>query len=168
MSSQIARQYENYSIYVILSLRGANPGFHWGIFCPTATPTGQVWHAINRSGGWSLELKETSGVPTSMSLCLAFKVGTVNSANWETFKQTLASVPANGQPSPNTNEEFTCRVWVKDALHALHLAGVIRLLKSIAEIELEALDKAEANRLAVERGRNSARVINQTGYSTSS
>lgn len=24
---------ENYSIHVILSLRGAEQGFHWGIFC---------------------------------------------------------------------------------------------------------------------------------------
>lgn len=48
----IAANYEDYSIYVLLSSRGALPGFHWGIFIPTTTPAGHVWHATNREGGW--------------------------------------------------------------------------------------------------------------------
>jgi len=166
MSKQVADQYENMSIYLILSLRGAEPGFHWGIFVPTATPKGWVWHAVNRAGGWRLEIKETSGVPTSMSLCLAIKVGVVG--NWEKFNNTLAAVPSQGQPSAITEEAFTCRVWTKDALHALHTAKIIKLLKSIADIEKEAITAAEANRSAVETGSNSARVVNDTGYSAPS
>ncbi|RAL16155.1 uncharacterized protein BO97DRAFT_411395 [Aspergillus homomorphus CBS 101889] len=53
----IAKQYENYSIYVMLGSRGAEPGYQWGIIIPTATPTGQVWHATNREGSWKLEQK---------------------------------------------------------------------------------------------------------------
>ncbi|KAF2469554.1 uncharacterized protein BDR25DRAFT_315166 [Lindgomyces ingoldianus] len=167
MSSVLA-ELENYSIYVILSLRGAEPGFHWGIFVPTNKPQGDVWHAVNRTGGWSLEIKTTSGIPTSISLCLCFKVGTVNAETWAKLKDTLQQVPGNGQPSPNTQEAFTCRVWVKDALLALHNAGVIRLTKAIATIEEEAIMQAEGNRAGVEGGTNGAMVWNRTGFSTTS
>ena len=153
--SAVATQMENYSIYVFLSLRDAEAGFHWGIFVPTKNPLGEVWHAVNRTGGWSLEIKTTSGVPEPLSLCLLFKVGTVNSQTWDTLRSTLERVPGNGQPSPNTQEAFSCRVWVKDALLALHNAGVFRLTKAISAIEKEAIEKAEPNRDDVEHGLNS-------------
>lgn len=64
---------ESYSIYVFLNLRGADPGFHWGIFVPTEKPLGEVWHAVNRTGSWSLETKSNCEIPNSFSLCLALK-----------------------------------------------------------------------------------------------
>ncbi|KAF2786916.1 hypothetical protein K505DRAFT_330021 [Melanomma pulvis-pyrius CBS 109.77] len=160
----VTAQLENYSIYVLLSLR-AGPGFHWGLFVPTNKPHGEVWHATNRQGGWLVEAKSTSGVPTSITLCLAFKVGTVNSANWETLRSTLGNVAGNGQPSPNTGEAFTCRVWVEDALLALHNAGVISLTQAITTIEQRAIETAETNREQVELG-GRAMVWNATGFST--
>jgi hypothetical protein len=165
-SAEIVRQFENNAIYVTMGLRGAEPGFHWGIFVPLSTPQGWVWHATNRTGGWQLEVKESSTVHTSMSLCLAFKIGAVTDV--QAFGQVLVSVPSSGQPSANTGEAFTCRVWVKDALHALHAAGIIKLEKSIDEIESEALTIAEGHRMLVEQGQSSALVINKTGYSTTS
>ena len=50
--STVTELLEDWSIYVIMSLRGANPGFHWGLFVPTNKPQGYVWHATNVSGGW--------------------------------------------------------------------------------------------------------------------
>jgi len=164
----VAAQLEDYSIYVTLSLRGAEPGFHWAIFVPTKKPQGQVWHAVNGSGGWTMEIEATAAIPTSMSLCLCFKVGTVTSKSWDVFRTTLGSVPGSGQPSPNTQETFTCRVWVKDALVALHKAGVIQLTKAISTIEQMAVQRAESNRSAVEQGTGGAMVWNATGFSTTS
>lgn len=156
-----ALQYENWGIYVILSSRGAQPGFHWGIFVPSASPLGTVWHATNSSGGWRLERKDTSNIPMSMSLCVAAKVGNVNSATLETLTQTLDSIPAAGQPSSRNNEPFTCRVWVQDALHALHMARVIVLTKSIEKIVEKLIDIGEEVKPAVENGSSSALVLNK-------
>jgi len=164
--SHVTAELEDYSVYVMLNVRGTLTGFHWGIYVPTNKPQGDVWHAVNRSGGWFLETKTTTGVPTSLSLCLCFKVGTVNSQTWNTLKTTLGQVPASGQPSPNTHEAFTCRVWVKDALLALHNAGVIRLTKAIATIEEKAVEQAESRRVGVEQGTHGAMVWNNTGFST--
>lgn len=164
--STIADLLEDNSIYIILSLRGAQPGFHWGFFVPTNKPHGEVWHAINPSGGWFLETKTTRGVPDSMSLCLVLKLGIATSQNWETLRTTLANVPCCGEPSLNTGEPFTCRIWVKDAILALHHAGVIHLTKSIEDIESKAFKAAELNRRAVEQGKGHARVNNNTGFST--
>ncbi|KAF2755837.1 hypothetical protein EJ05DRAFT_539696 [Pseudovirgaria hyperparasitica] len=167
MSTVIA-ELENYSIYIILSLRGAEHGFHWGIFVPTEKPAGEVWHAVNRSGGWSLEQKTTTGVPYSQSLCLVFKVGVVSSQTWTTLRTTLGNVPSVGQPSRNTGEAFTCRVWVKDALLALHNANVIQLVQAIATIESNAIREAEGRRSDIEHGTKKALIKNRSGASTMS
>ena len=163
MSSVIA-SLENNSIYMILSLRGAEPGFHWGIFVPTDKPEGEVWHATNRSGGWSLENRTTSGVPDSMSLCLCCKVGSIANQNLSIFNDILRSVSANGNPSPNTQETFSCRVWVKDALSALDNAGLISLRMDTSAIERDAIKEAEANRRTVERSTDGALVWNENGF----
>lgn len=54
---------------------------------------------------------------------------------------------------------------VKDAIHALHNAGVIRLSKAIETIEQIALDTAEGNRNSIEQGTGVAMVMNSTGFS---
>jgi hypothetical protein len=166
--SNVTALLENWSIYILMSLRGANPGFHWSLFVPTNKPEGYVWHATNETGGWRMEEKITSGVPNDMSLCLVFKVGTVNLSNWDTLRGTLYQVPAEGQPSPHTGEVFSCRTWTEDSLLALHNAGIIQLTKAIQTIESEVLDVAEGNRRPVETGRGRAMVLNHTGFTTTS
>jgi hypothetical protein len=100
-----------------------------------------------------------------MSLCLVLKLGTVTSQNWVALRTTLANVPSSGQPSLNTNEAFTCRVWVKDAILVLHNAGVIRLAEAIETIEKTAIEEAEDNREFIEEGTGAAVVKNSTGFS---
>ncbi|KAJ8106729.1 hypothetical protein OPT61_g9347 [Boeremia exigua] len=163
--SAVADLLENNSIYIFLNLRGALPGFHWGIFIPTNNPQGEVWHAVNRSGGWFLENKSTNGTPDPMSLCLVLKLGTVTSEHWAALRSALASVPSSGQPSLNTGEAFSCRVWVRDAVRALHDAGVIQLAKAVESIEAFALETAESHRCYIERGTRAALVLNSTGFS---
>ncbi|RJE21949.1 hypothetical protein PHISCL_05724 [Aspergillus sclerotialis] len=156
----IAAQYENYAVYVLLSSRGAQPGFHWGIFIPTASPNGHVWHATNREGGWKLEQKISANVPFSMSLVLAYKIGSVNPSSWQTCLNVLNGVNANGIPSPNTGEQFSCRVWVKDAILALHNNHILVLSETISAIEVKLVNRANAHKTKVEGGQSPARVEN--------
>ena len=156
----IADQYENNSIYVLLSSRGALPDFHWGIFIPTNTPHGYLWHASNKEGGWHLKYGTSSNVPFSMSLLLAHKIGTVNSETWETCCNTLNLIPCSGQPSLHTGEQFSCRVWVKDAILELQKNKVIDLPEAISQIETELMNRASSFKDAVEGGFSTAQVDN--------
>lgn len=158
--TDLLSKFKNWSIYVILNLRGAESGFHWAIFIPTAAPLGTISHAVNRSGGWFYEVLETNTIPRSIELCLAIKIGSITSTNFTTLKSVLKDVPANGTPSTHTKEAFTCRVWVKDALIALQNAKLVQLPSSIEEIEQSAIEAAEKNRENVEQKPYSAVVIN--------
>lgn len=159
MSPQdIAAQYENYAIYVLLSSRGALPGFHWGIFIPTASPDGHIWHATNREGGWKLEHRTSSHTPFSMSLVLAYKIGSVNTSNWQTSLNILNGVDADSLPPPS-NEGF-CQAWVKDAIMALHNNHIIVLSETIEAMETKLMDRANTHRVRVERDQKGARVEN--------
>jgi hypothetical protein len=159
---------ENKSIYITLNLRGALPGFHKSIFVPTEKPTGEVWHATNPSGGWFLETETTATLMESLSVCVALKVGTVTDQSLMILRTTLEGVPASGEPSVNTGEAFSCTVWVKDALLALHKPMVITLVKDIETINQEAIAAGEANRSTIEMGTGPPMVLNNTGFSTTS
>lgn len=156
----VAAQYENYAIYVLLSSRGAQPGFHWGIFMPTASPDGHVWHATNREGGWKLEHKTSANIPFSMSLVLAYKIGTVNQSAQKNCLDILNRVDASGLSSRSTGEEFSCRVWVKDAIITLHNNHIIVLNETVDAIEAKLTSRANAHKSKVESGQSAARVDN--------
>jgi hypothetical protein len=155
----IAAQYENYAIYILLSSRGAKPGFHWGIFMPTASPNGHVWHATNREGGWKLEYKTSANVPFSLSLVLAYKIGSIDPSQAQTCLNILNGVNAGGL-SPNTGEATNCRVWVKDAIIALHSNRIIELAETFDSMETKMTNDANAHKSRVERGKSTARVEN--------
>lgn len=157
----IAAQYENNSIYVILSSRGALPGFHWGIYIPTKPPDGQVWHATNREGGWKLERKNSANVPFSMSLVVAYKIGSVSPSDWESCQDILSGVAADGRPSPNTGEESDCQTWAMDAIMALESNKIVTLAATLTELQARWLHLATLHKDNVETGRSSARVVNQ-------
>lgn len=156
----IAAQYQNYSIYMTLESRGAQPGFHWGIFIPTATPSGYVWHVTDREGSWKLEQIVSATVPFSISLVLAYKVGSISSSTWQMCYSTLQAVPVINQPSPNEPEVFSCRVWAKNAIQALYDNGVIILAEAVPSIENKLVNWANAHKPGVEAGQSSARVEN--------
>jgi hypothetical protein len=137
---------ENGSIYVTSSLRGALPDYHVAIFISTNKPTGEMWHAINPSGGWFMESKTTKNIANSISLCVCLKVGIVTDQTWGTLRTTLENVPCAGQPSVNTGEKFSCQIWVGDALLALHDAGVIQLTMGIEDIKKKLANASELNR----------------------
>ena len=86
--------------------------------------------------------------------------------NVDTMVDILNNVPADGAPSLITHETFSCRVWVKDALHALNKNSIVRLSQPIQQIEEELLDDAGMNRSAVERKMYQALVLNDARFFT--
>ncbi|KAK2743516.1 hypothetical protein FQN57_004813 [Myotisia sp. PD_48] len=157
---EIASQYENFSIYVLLNTRGALPGFHWGLFIPTNTPDGLFWHAINREGGWKLEHRSYGNVPFSMSLVLAYKIGSVNASNFQKCKDILNSILADGTPSPNTGEAFSCRIWVKDAITGLEKGQIITLESPVSDVMGRMADDASNHKDNVEANAAKPLVVN--------
>lgn len=169
--STATAEFENNSIYIVLKLRsGGPPDFHWAIFVPTAKPQGILWHATNITGGWAVETKTNYNLPLSMAFCVALRVGSITGAvdDFDTLKATMEGVPGTGVSSFHTQEVFDCRVWVKDALVALQDAGIINLTVDTSTIEQDAFDKAYQNRERVEQAPNQAKIVNTTGYSTTS
>ncbi|KAG6208376.1 hypothetical protein E4U35_000135 [Claviceps purpurea] len=53
----------------------------------------------------------------------------------------MKDVQADGSPSKRTGESFTCRIWVKDVLVALHDCGEIVLPAIIDVLEGMAVEK---------------------------
>lgn len=65
-------------------------------------------------------------------------------------------MPCDYSHSPNTGEPFSCRVWVKDAMFALHRNRIIVLPKDIYRIERELVERASSHKELVE-GRRQCR-----------
>ena len=89
-------------------------------------------HATNRFGGWQLEVRTSSNALSSLSLVLIYKIGPASSQT--AFDQVLRAVPANGSASLRTGEAFTCRIWTKDAIMALHNNRIVTLEADIGKL----------------------------------
>ncbi|KAI0003980.1 hypothetical protein F4779DRAFT_621582 [Xylariaceae sp. FL0662B] len=59
-----------------------------------------------------------------MSLIVLVKVSLLHNQG---FPAVAESVPADGNPSKRTGQEFDCLTWVEDTLVAADAAGIIRL-----------------------------------------
>ncbi|KAB8278612.1 hypothetical protein BDV30DRAFT_233575 [Aspergillus minisclerotigenes] len=117
----MALTFEANGLYLLLSDRGDNYTFHWGLYLAKSQPEGEVFHIVNAQ----------------------------NSTEWIYESQTsktdrLSQIPL--EDSTYFNEKITCRVWVKEALYALDDEGYIKLTTSIGEIEQEAKTQAMLNR----------------------
>lgn len=68
-----------------------------------------------------------------MSLVLVYKIGIASSQR--AVDQVLQTVPADSSASLRTGEAFTCRIWTKDALMALHNNRIVTLTANIGEFK---------------------------------
>jgi hypothetical protein len=80
-----------------------------------------------------------------------FEVGRVHPSAFDDCRRILDGVPASGNPSPNTGETFTCRVWVKDAMYALNQARMVRLPKSVKDVEQDIVKLANDRMAMINR-----------------
>ncbi|KAF7921246.1 uncharacterized protein EAE98_008672 [Botrytis deweyae] len=155
-------QLENNTVYMTLNSRGIPGTFHWGLFITTSSaPRGVFYHASNKTGGWQPEFKPTAYLFSSMSLVLVFKIGPISSS--DKIDEFLRAVPADGSASLRTDEAFTCRIWMKDALVALHENHVVTLPVDIDTLEAKAFAAGTAHEHRVERTAAKAIVIDSEG-----
>ena len=68
----------------------------------------------------------------SQTLALLFEIGPVISQSG--MDEIIEAVPADGSPSLQTGEKFTCRMWAKNTLVALHNEGLVRLRVDIGKL----------------------------------
>ncbi|KAK7935111.1 hypothetical protein PG985_000606 [Apiospora marii] len=129
---------------------------HWGLILTVPNQTPVLHHASNRAGPWSYEVR--AGRPeNSMTLIVLVRVGALKSHSEAT--NVMKTIPADGSPSRRTGEAFTCRIWIKDVLMALHEAGQIALPVDIDALERAAVRHAVNHAKSAESG-NGATVIN--------
>ncbi|KAF4634538.1 hypothetical protein G7Y89_g3556 [Cudoniella acicularis] len=155
------------TVYMTLNSRGMPGTFHWGVFVTSSPPRGQYYHATNKFGGWQLEAKPSSNVLSSLSLVLVYRIGSLSSQAGR-LDQVLRAVPANGSASLRTGEAFTCRIWAKDALMALHNSGIVTLSASIDKLEKQAFALARRLETKIESGEGKASVLDSDPSSSSS
>ncbi|KAK7963895.1 hypothetical protein PG988_010869 [Apiospora saccharicola] len=102
---------------------------HWGLILTAPNQTPVLHHASNRAGPWSYEVR--AGKPEkSMTLIVLVRVDALKSHSGAT--DVIKTIAADGSPSRRTGEAFTCRIWIKDVLMALHAAGQSALPVDIA------------------------------------
>ncbi|KAF7875103.1 hypothetical protein EAF04_002275 [Stromatinia cepivora] len=161
-------QLENNTVYMTLNSRGVPGTFHWGIFITSSAPDGVHYHATNRFGGWVPEFRPTTKITQSLTLVIVYKIGIVSSQTRLKVDQVLEAVPADGSASLRTGEAFTCRIWTKDALVALHDNGNVTLPADIDTLERQAFAAASALEPKIEQNRAKPAVIDSMGGASSS
>jgi hypothetical protein len=102
---------------------------------PYQAPRARVWQALprNDNGAWELSYQPNARRHlNSADLYLVYKISSIPVSRIEECVNVLNIVPV-GSPSRWTQEPFTCRIWVKDALFALNQAGIIILSMDVGE-----------------------------------
>lgn len=103
---------------------------HWGLILTDSYKKPTLHHASNRNGPWIYE--ERNAKPDqSMSLIVLIRVGKIKTHS--RMRDVIKGIAADGNPSQRTGEAFTCRIWVKDVLMALHDYGEIVLPMDISK-----------------------------------
>ncbi|EKV05794.1 putative Cytochrome P450 monooxygenase [Penicillium digitatum] len=139
--------FEENGLYILLSDRGDKSyTFHWGLYLHQATSSGFIYHLVNtvNSTTWRFEPKPNQNIANSQGLLVALKIGVLDSCLHQHFLDRLYQVPI--ADSVRFRERITCRVWLKEALHALDEEGYIKLTRSVNVIETEATTLAIQNK----------------------
>lgn len=125
-------------MYVVLNVSAVGSKLtdcmkHWGLILTDSYGNPILHHASNRTGPWKYEEREARP-EQSMSLIVLIRVDKVKSHSHT--MDVIKSIPAVGTPSRRTGEDFTCRIWIKDVLVALHECGEIVLPTNIGKFTL--------------------------------
>jgi hypothetical protein len=103
---------------------------------PYHLPSARVWHAIirNDNGEWELSYQpNVRRILNSGTLYLVYKISSIPVNRIDECVYILNNFVPVGYPSRWTQEPFTCRIWVKDALFELNRAGIIILSMYVGE-----------------------------------
>jgi len=115
--------YEDGGIYIILTpLDAATNRYHWGIYISVSDTYGILYHVTNSTGQWIFEEHMTENVVSSRNIVAALQIGTglANDAA-DAAHNILSRLPViiDGSYDSKWGENFTCRVWVLEAVDRL-------------------------------------------------
>ncbi|TVY85913.1 hypothetical protein LAWI1_G008756 [Lachnellula willkommii] len=126
MSAHVNLPYEDGGIYIILTtIDAATHRYHWGIFICVSDGFGMVYHVTNTNTPtreWKYEDHMTENVVSSRNIIAALLIGRgLQNDTADAAHRIMASVPviADGSYDSRWGENFTCRVWVLEAVDRL-------------------------------------------------
>ncbi|TVY40753.1 hypothetical protein LOCC1_G006081 [Lachnellula occidentalis] len=121
--------YEDGGMYIILAtIDAAAHRYHWGLFICVSDGFGMVYHVTNSTGGWSLEEHMIEHAVFSRDIVAALLIGTGlqdDAADAAHRIVTSAPVIADGSHDSKWGENFTCRIWILEAVDRLRGNGLI-------------------------------------------
>jgi hypothetical protein len=159
--------YEDGGIYIILTTIGIDR-WHWGIYVSVSDTYGMFYHVTNRKGQWVFQDQMTENVVDHLNIIAALQIGGSIEEQWaEAVHNILIAVPviAEGGLDPRWGQNFTCRVWVLEAVDRLRLANLVPDEPSL-EVEEDAFNAARAasssgtRRMVMSRGVKAQRLRN--------
>ncbi|KUJ15475.1 uncharacterized protein LY89DRAFT_735582 [Mollisia scopiformis] len=121
--------------------------YHWGLYATSDTPPrGTLFHATD-AGRQPLDLyyeeRKVENPTKSKSMTVCVKIGDVSSTT--AIHRCVSTVPLMSRSRiPAGERQWTCRVYVKEALNALHNAQLLSLPASVGSIERACLAVADA------------------------
>lgn len=121
--------YEEGGMYIILTtIDAATDRYHWGIYVCVSDAFGMVYHVTNAHGRWAFEELMTEDIHSSRSIVAALQIGRgVTNDAADAAHGVFCSLPviADGSHDASCGENFTCRVWVLEAVHRLRQRGLV-------------------------------------------
>ncbi|KAH7910986.1 hypothetical protein BJ138DRAFT_1063969 [Hygrophoropsis aurantiaca] len=140
------------SICICLFSRGDGK-FHWAIIIPVGYKQAQKFHITNLHGpSWVFE-SVSEMVSASETACIVAKIGSLGIHTVEDINNRVKNIPLISTAADSA-EPFTCRIWVRYAVRALHDTGYINCPNVLA---LE-------NEIRVVGESNDAETIQGKGY----
>ncbi|RDL37385.1 uncharacterized protein BP5553_04818 [Venustampulla echinocandica] len=158
---------ETNTLYIALSARNDEGDYHWALLLPFSPTKYGYYDATNSAavgGRWTSQILEEFLPVTSHNLVSIYRVGSISAVEGARNKveEICRTVQANGEPSLRTGKNFNCKVWVQDVLFKLDGMDVLKLKKSLDDIEIEIFRYADSVEDEVLAGKRPALVINDT------
>ncbi|KAH9830498.1 uncharacterized protein C8Q71DRAFT_368342 [Rhodofomes roseus] len=123
--------------------------FHWTVMVPLNDTVCEKFHATEDSNGWRYEHTPHT-VVTSRTACVVVKIAQLNNLTIEYLDRLLSTIPMETLPA-DQGQQFTCRIWFREAIRRLHKAGVLQC-PSVNNLEFELKDQASSHYMNLERG----------------
>lgn len=151
------------NIYLTIHIRPGSfpPRYHWGIFIPhppsnsIGIERGVNFHMVDhvRAPYWRFEADFNYNLNDSAYVAAAIVIGQLRRSSIEQIHQLLYQIPIDVVPIEDIDSEntFSCRVWIREAIRVLHRAGIIRC-DSVDDLEWEMRGYGERARYFSDHG----------------
>ncbi|KAL3496132.1 hypothetical protein BJX62DRAFT_232639 [Aspergillus germanicus] len=106
-SDRVPIDFDVNGLYVLVSEIGEVHQFHWGFYLALSKQHGRVYHMVNNvdtNHMWQYKSKISYGVPESLILLLALKIGVMDPGLHAALEARLETVSAD--------PPVTCPIWL--------------------------------------------------------